>query len=316
MADEIKILPAWMTSGTREPQAAAGGVERRESTLARTLLSLGRLVQDAVFSETVAARPGLLQGIDPRVKVAGIVLLLLLTSLLRHWYLVAAVYVITLAMASASRIHAGFFIKRVWIFIPLFAAVIALPSIFNVVRGGDPLWVIWSFGHEVRLGPWSLGTSLAITYQGVKGAAMLILRVATSVSLGVLLTLTTRWNQLLKALRVLFVPRIFVLVLTMTYRYVFLLLSMAAEMFTARASRMVGPSTPREDRRFLAASMGTMLGKSHALSEEVYAAMVSRGFNGEPITSAPLKTIPGDWVWLGSIVLLAASLMAGDRIIG
>lgn len=316
MAD-IKTIPAWMREPAGGLDPAADGAEtRRESVMARTLQGLGRLVRESVFSEKIAARPGLLQGIDPRVKVAGIIVLLIATSLLVNWYLVLGLYLVTVALASASLISPRFFIQRVWMFIPLFAAIIALPSIFNVVREGDPLWVIWDFGREVELGPWSLGTYLAITYQGVKGAVMLVLRVATSVSLGVLLALTTRWSELLKALRVFFVPRIFVLILSMTYRYVFLLLAMAADIFTARTSRMVGPSTPREDRRFLAAGMGTMLGKSHAFSEEVYAAMVSRGFDGEPVPAAPLRTNPADWLWLASVMLLVVSLIGGDRIIG
>jgi len=310
------MLPAWMTErpGGFEP----GGPDRavRQSALARTLLGLGRLARDTIYSEKVAARPGLMQGVDPRVKVAGVLVLLLLASLLRHWYLVLGLYLVSVAMAAAASIPAWFFMKRVWMFIPLFAAVIALPSIFNVVRDGDPLWVIWDFGGEVRLGPWSLGTSLAITQQGVRGAVMLVLRVAASVSLGVLLALTTRWNELLRALRVFHVPRLFVLILSMTYRYIFLLLAMATEMFTARASRMVGPASPREDRRFLAAGMGALLGKSHALSEEVYAAMVSRGFDGEPVTASRFRTAAADWVWLASTATLALSLLAGDRIIG
>lgn len=316
MAD-VDLIPAWMAEAAGGPVPdASGDAVRRESVVTRTLLGLGGLVRDTVYQETVAARPGLMQSVDPRIKVAGVIILLLLASLLRHWYLVLGLYLVTLGLAWASQVGLGRFIKRVWLFIPVFAVFIALPSVFNVVRDGDPLWTIWDFGHEVRLGPWSLGSSLAVTHQGIKGAAMLVVRVATSVSLGVLLALTTRWNELLRALRAFFVPRVFVLILSMTYRYVFLLLATSAEMFTARASRMVGPTTPAEDRRFLAASMGTLLGKSHAFSEEVYQAMLSRGFNGEPMTAAPLRTAAADWVWLAAVVLLAGSLLAGDRILG
>ena len=65
-------------------------------------------------------------------------------------------------------------------------------------------------------------------------------RPATSISLVVLLTLTTPWTKLLAALRSLFVPRMFILVLGMAYRYLFHLLGSVTDMYTARKARMVG----------------------------------------------------------------------------
>jgi cobalt/nickel transport system permease protein len=269
-----------------------------------------------VFPERIAARAGLLQRIDPRVKVAALLGLLLAVAFLRSFYVLLGMYCLTLVLAAVSSIPLRFFVKRVWLFIPLFAGVIVIPSLFNVVRPGEAIWTIWDFGGEVTLGPWSLGTSLAVTRQGLEGAAMLVLRVATSVSLAVLLALTTHWADLLKALRVFFVPRIFILILSMTYRYIFLLLGLAGDMFVARTSRMVGPSSPREDRRFVAAGMGMLLGKSHTMSDEVYAAMVSRGYIGEPMSMHTFRTRGIDWLFLAAMAGLGALALGGDRFIG
>ena len=292
------------------------GRTRKRSAVERTIQNLTRALKNSVFSEQVAARPGLLQKADPRAKTAGLLGLLLATAVIRQPLILLGMYAVTLAGAAASRLSLGFFIKRVWLFIPIFAGIIVAPSIFNVVKAGDPLVTIWNFGHEVHLGPWSLGDSVAITKQGLEGAAILILRVAVSVSLAVLLALTTRWSDLLKALRVFYVPRVFILTLSMTYRYIFLLLSLASDMFTARRSRMVGPSNPREDRHFAAASMGTLLGKSHSLSNEIYAAMVSRGDNGEPVTLRRFRARTADWAVFAAAVVIALVAWGADRALG
>ena len=314
MADAGSSTPAW--TGKEAGAAFGGGRMRRTSMVERTLEGLSRVLRTSIFSGQVAARPGLLQRIDPRVKTAGLLVLLVATGLVRHALILLALYVFTIFLARSSLVSLGYFIKRVWLFIPIFAGIIVIPSLFNVVREGDPLLTLWNFGREINLGPWSLGDSLAITRQGVSGAVIFILRVATSVSLAVLLALTTRWADLLKALRVFFVPRIFVLILSMTYRYIFLLLSLASDMFIARRSRMVGPSTPREDRRFAAGSMGTLLGKSQAISEEVYSAMVSRGYTGEPATLHRFSLRGMDWAFAILVSTLAAAAIGGDRIIG
>lgn len=289
---------------------------RRVSVIQRTLQGLSGVLKESVFTERVAARPGLLQKTDPRAKVLAIVALLIVAALVRNWPILLAMYLLTLVLAGVSMISISFFIKRVWLFIPIFAGIIVIPSLFNVFRPGDPLWVIWDFGHEVNVGPWSLGTSVAITKQGLEGAVLLVLRVAVSVSLAVLLTLTTRWSDLLKALRVFFVPRIFILILSMTYRYIFLLLDIAGDMFTARTSRMVGPSSSRDDRHFMASSMGTLLGKSHTMSDEIYSAMVSRGYNGEPMSMHSFKMRLADWAMMGSALLAAALVIVGDIRVG
>lgn len=316
MADELST-PAWMTEkGTGGCQCLSIGRSRRESAIQKSIVGMSHAIRGTVFSERVASRPGLLQETDPRVKLAGLLGLLLTASFLQNWYILLALYGLTLAMAAVSGISLWFFVKRVWLFVPIFTGIVVLPSVLNIFRPGDALWILWDFGHEVTIGPWSLGTSIAITYQGLKGAVVLVLRVATSVSLAVLLTLTTHWADLLKSLRVFLVPRIFVLVLSMAYRYIFLILGMATDMFTARTSRMVGSSSPKEDRRFIASSMATLMGKSHALSEEVYTAMISRGYTGEPLTLHNFKTGSGDWLWLAAVIVLAVAALGCDRLLG
>ena len=61
--------------------------------------------------------------------------------------------------------------------------------------------------------------------------------------------LTTPWADLLKSLQALRVPQVFVLVLSMTYRYIFLFLHTVNGMFEARKSRVVA----RTERRRAAA---------------------------------------------------------------
>ena len=66
------------------------------------------------------------------------------------------------------------------------------------------------------------------------------MRAETAATLSVLIVLCTPWNNVLKALRVLRLPTVLVVILGMTYRYIFLLLRTAHDMFESRRSRMVG----------------------------------------------------------------------------
>jgi cobalt ECF transporter T component CbiQ len=179
---------------------------------------------------------------------------------------------------------------RVWLGVLFFTGAIALPAIF--VTPGEVLM-------RLPLVHWP------ITLQGVKSACYLLTRVETATTFSVLLVLTTPWMQVLKALRVLRVPVVFVVILGMTYRYIFVLLQTAADMFESRRSRLVGQLDSSEQRRLAAASVGVLLGKSLQLSSEVYMAMLSRGYRGEVYLLDEFKAQPRDWLALVGFVVIA-----------
>ena len=248
------------------------GRRRKGSFVEKTLNGGAGLLRQAMFSEDVAAGPGLLQRVDPRVKLVTLLGLLLAAALVRDIPVLVAMYLATLALAAASRLSIGFFVRRVWLFIPIFTGVIVLPATFSFVTHGHIV---------VPLGSW-FGHRVGLTRQGLNSAGLMVTRVATSISLVVLLTLTTPWTKLLAALRSLHVPRMFVLVLGMAYRYLFHLLGSVTDMYTARKARLVGAETDvASGRAFVAAGAGALFGKAHALSEEVHQAMVARGYTGE-----------------------------------
>ena len=123
-----------------------------------------------------------------------------------------------------------------------------------------------------------------------------------------LLVLTTPWADLLKSLQALRVPQVFVLVLAMTYRYIFLFLHLANGMFEARKSRVVARTSGGEQRRWIAGSMGDLLNRSVKMSNDVYAAMVARGFTGAIRSFHDYRMRRPDW-----LSLAAAFGVAGRR---
>ena len=82
---------------------------------------------------------GLLQSLDPRAKLISILAVIFATSMIGDLKVLVFVYLLTLIFAYLSKIEVWFFIKRVWLFIPIFAGVIALPLIFNVFLPGQCL---------------------------------------------------------------------------------------------------------------------------------------------------------------------------------
>jgi cobalt/nickel transport system permease protein len=258
--------------------------------LEKNLLRFTQVLQESVFAEEAAGRPGWLQQVDPRVKIAGLLLLILSSSFTHSIISIVVLLVFAFLLAAGSMLLSFSFFRRLLLFIPLYTTLIALPALF--LTPGEPLIVL-------------PGTTLTVTQQGLRAATLLIVRVVSSVSFALLLILTTRWPVLLKALRWMGFPHLLVFMMAMTYRYIYVLLQSAHALFLARQSRKVGPEAWRTAREWIGAISGVLLGKSYSLSSEIYLAMVSRGFRGEPVLLTDFKTRPRDWLWFSLFFTLS-----------
>ena len=280
-------------SEPRAPLPQTKRHKRRLSSVERTLAAIVRRTERAFYAEELARADGLLQRLDPRVKVCGLLLLLLDAALARNLLTILCVFAVALALALLSRVPMRTLATRAWLGAFLFTALIALPALF-ITPGRAVL--------RLPLLGWPL------TGQGIQSALYLVARVEAAVTLSLLLVLCTPWTHVLKALSSLGVPVVFVVILGMTYRYVFLLLQTAREMFESRQSRAVGALDGPTGRRLAAASAGVLLARTLQLSGEVYLAMQSRGFRGEVYTLDDFRIRRRDWLALVAFVIAAAAL--------
>lgn len=308
-------LPLWLQKNSPPPIAPSSKVKRSDF-VQKTLQGIINFIRESVFSEEIALRPGFLQTMDPRPKLLAIFSLLITINLLHHLPLLWGIYLGILVLAMMSKVPSRFLIQRVWFVIPLFTGIMVLPSLFNWVRPGDPLWMIWTFSAPLHIGPIYFPPELSITQQGFWGAVLLISRVGISITLAVLLTLTTCWNNLLRALRTFFVPKLFIVTLEMTYRYIFVLITLLEDMFLARKARDAGQSSGAEQRRFVGSSIAHLFGKSLQMSEEVYISMVARGYTGEIFTLQRFQLRWVDIFSVGVSLMLCLTLYAADKVLG
>jgi cobalt/nickel transport system permease protein len=274
--------------------ARANGKPRKPGFIEKSLAGLAANVEHAVFSEAHARRDGFLQRRDARAKLLAFVVLVTATAISREWVVLAGLYAIVLAGAATSRIELGMLLKRTWLGVPVFSALVVGPSIFFV--GSHALF-------HVPLG----FATLTARREGLLAAVYFVARVDVSVTLAVVLILTTRWAEILRALRFFRVPNVFVLILSMTYRYLFLFLHTANGMFEARKSRVVARTGGKEQRWWIVSTMGALMSRSFRMSDEVYQAMLARGFSGRLVTYDDSRMRAADWA-LGACACAAAAL--------
>jgi len=259
----------------------------------RSLASFVDALEHAFYAEESAKKNGLLQKLDPRIKIAAVFPLIVIAALARRLGVIVALFATAVVLALLSRVPLATLAKRVWLGVLIFTGFISFPALF--LTPGVAIYTLPLLG-------WS------VTEQGLRAAMNLIMRAETAATFSVLLVLCTPWSFVLKALRVLRLPIVLVVILGMTYRYIFLFLRNAHDMFMSRKSRLVGHLDGREQRRAATASAGVLMSKTIQLSGDVYLAMRSRGFQGEVYVLDEFQTHWFDWAMLAvfiSIALLA-----------
>lgn len=237
-------------------------------------------------------KKGILQQLDPRLKVLGAFVLIVGAVGTSRLWVTGAVFLFSVLMIAVSRLSFRLYLKRTWLGVLFFTGLIALPAIFTT-----PGVTIF----HLPLLHWPISS------QGVQSAWRLLARAETAATVAMLLILTTQWTHLLKSLRFFRLPAIIVTILSMTHRYLFLLLYLTQNLLDARSSRKVGRWSASQQRELTASILTVLMSRSLQLSEEVYLAMQSRGFNGEIHILDEFCFRKRDW--LSMMILITIALL-------
>ncbi len=126
---------------------------------------------------------------------------------------------------------------------------------------------------------------------------------------------TTRWTDILQALTAMRVPDIVVATLAMTQQQIMSLLRTVENIHLARESRMLSAGTAADNRVWVTERMAFIAKKSIKTADDVYDAMLSRGFSGAMPSLVRLHAATRDWVWLAASVAVCALFLGVDRVL-
>lgn len=255
--------------------------------LDRTVATVADSARWFLLAEDLPDRDGFLQSVTPTVKLLGVVALVALTVTQRSLPTVAALALLSAALAALSRVPARTFLGRLT-GPPAFALVVVAPQ--AVLMGGPTLG------------------SLPLSAAGVDYVVTFVVRVAACVGFLSVLLVTTRFADLLGALRRLRAPPIAVSLLGITYRYLLLFFAELERMVRARRSRTIAEPSLRKNWRDSGNAVGAFLVRSLERGERVQRAARARGGTGRtPVRSR--ESLGAADLAFGLVVALAVAVV-------
>ena len=297
-------IPSWLLGKNSHEIVRSSGTH----FIAKTLHHFSEVFENEFFCERYAAKQMLLQSIDPRIKITVLFAFMLFSSFSSSIVILFTLAVIAFVYAKLSGLDGKDFLRRAWVYIPLMVFLFSLPGASSLFTKGTPLITL------LNPGTFFFRDGLYFTASGIEMALRLALRPGISLSFAFLLLLTTGWSRITGALASMRVPLTAVSILNMAYRYIFIMTATAANMMEARFLRTVGKLKASENRRFISGSAAGLFIKSHYFSEEIYDAMICRGFTGRPVSIGGFRTCGADILFFISNAVILIVLIMGDRL--
>jgi cobalt/nickel transport system permease protein len=181
---------------------------------------------------------------------------------------ICALLVLVLLLCLVARIPLDYLLLRSAVIVP-FTGFAALSLALTTPAQGS----LWEWGR------------LSLSEPGLRRAAALLLRSWVAVSLMIILINTCPFDRLLRAMRSLGLPGLFVMLLSFLYRYLYLLWDEIERLQRARNVRYFGGRW-RSQAALAGNLAATLFLRSYERAERVQKAMAARGWNGEVDTRA------------------------------
>ncbi|BCB95936.1 cobalt ECF transporter T component CbiQ [Dissulfurispira thermophila] len=240
---------------------------------------LGKVIKSGYIQWELSSKDGFFHGLDARVKMLFLIFFIIIISLKKEILSELIIVLFIFGLTAISRLNLFNFYKKV---IPLgfiFGFLIALPSSFNVITKGEIILPVIHFSKSYDFWIYHIPETIGITRQGISGVFMLTLRVFNSIALSFLILYTTPFSEIIRALKVFKVPDAVLMIITLTYKYIFIFAKTVEDVYLAKKSRTAVKIDNNDARNWTAGRIVFMLKKTQQRCDDVFKAMLSRGFS-------------------------------------
>ena len=126
----------------------------------------------------------------------------------------------------------------------------------------------------------AFGTNVGVSRLGILNAMQLFFKALGAVSCLYYLSLSTPMVDLFAVLRKIKVPSLIIELMSLIYRFIFVLIETADTIYTSQNSRL-GYSNLSSGYRSMAALASTLFIRAYKRSDELYTSLEARGYDGE-----------------------------------
>ncbi|MDD2473899.1 MAG: cobalt ECF transporter T component CbiQ [Methanoculleus sp.] len=252
------------------------------------------MIDDLYSIEKSAYGKSVVHRLDARIKLlialAAIVAVVALPYSTKVYKLGAVLFALFIVLWAASRLPPTVYLRRLLFILPFGIFLI----VFQVFVK-NPYYDVY---HTIATLPFGI----EVYAESVQFASILLVKFLVSISFIILLSSTTRMQDMIEAAGRLGLPREFTLTLGMMVRYIFVFADIFGKIRTAMETRCFDPFDHNLSYRYrlrqLGYTVGTIFIRSYEQGERTYTSMLCRGYGADAGLYIRKKSLrPGELVF-------------------
>jgi cobalt/nickel transport system permease protein len=295
-------IPAYLLEHADNQNDPTGHFRGGLAFLDKTILNSARAAKSIYLQAENASVKNLLQMIHPYIKLISLIYFAFVISIANHLnaQIFISAFIFSLYLVAGLKILEVY--KKIFLIAILFGFIVVLPAALNVITPGKIIFNIVTFNKPLHFWIYSIPQNIGFTENGFKVVGMVFLRILNSVSFALLIVFTTSFPSFIKSFRILGVPDSFLMIISLAYKYIFILSGTIEETYSAIKSRLSGNIKNRKIRELISGRIFFIFKKSMIIYESTYNAMVSRGYQGRIMLHLQKKLSAFDFIALFIIV--------------
>jgi len=266
------------------PEIRSSSFDRKPQSFSfidRTLTNISGFIRNGYLRMEATSTNHLLQRFDPRIKVIFLFWFIIQISFIREIQAQLYISLYLFLLYILSRLTIISIYKRAFAVSFFFGFLVIAPAALNLVTEGKIILSLLHFEHAKQLWIYHIPSEIAITKEGMMIVVKLYLKILNSITLTYLVLYTTAFHELIRALKFFRIPDMLLLIVTMTYKFIFVMAHTVQETYFALKLRWWRKVKNAEADKIIAGRIVHIFRKSWHRYEETFRAMVARGFRGQ-----------------------------------
>lgn len=299
-------LPAFLTQLSNDEILSEEIKKGKLPFLDQTIHKIAVTIKLMYYQSEVTSGKKILH-IHPQIMVFSFIYLIVIISLAHtiKSQLLATCFIVTFYLISRTSYQ--YVYKKIVFLSLVFGLLIFLPASLNVVTPGKIVFKLVSFNNTSHFWIYEIPEVIGVTDNGIHVVELLFLRVLNSISLAMFFLYSSSFPQLLKGFKIFFVPDTFLMIVSLAYKFIFILSKSIEETYFALKSRLVGDIRNKSVQDIISGRVFYVFKKAKNNYENTYAAMISKGYDGKVNFQNEKKLKPVDYYFL--LVMLAVGVI-------
>lgn len=170
-------------------------------------------------------------------------------------------------------------------------------AIFNFITPGKEIFLVYKLKSSFSFFSIYIPQDIYITLEGLGAWIRFGLRVFNFATLSMIIVHSVELTKFFSSLKFIGIPDFIILIFILCLKYIVILSYVIEETYMARKSRVIITSM-RSERQWLVSKIAFIFIKAMERYEDIFDAMIARGFRGKVIMEKQKLPLMNEWIFL------------------